>query len=119
MTYTGSELPSYIEHKNAVEVSAYQTPLVFTPYKPTPPQEMDAHEERDEWRPLAVEAIGNGEERVGGIGRGHMQSLSNVSVSSLGSGGLGSPGMSPALSPTVGAGRLSRQSEVSRDNTGG
>jgi hypothetical protein len=104
-----AELPNYREYKdnNAVEVSDFSSPLVFTSYQPTHPVEMDATEEaQDQWRPLNL-GFGAGTQSPA------MTSPSRFSEVSLAS----SPGSLPVETAVAGrSSRQSRQSDVSRDS---
>ncbi|KAL2064700.1 hypothetical protein VTL71DRAFT_3838 [Oculimacula yallundae] len=123
-----NELPSYQDAKyndpHAVEVSAYQEPLQFAPYRMQSnrePAEMDAHgsemaEERDQWRPLSPEigvGLGLGSSPRMRTERTGSPRFSEVSRDS----GTVSPslieGEGTPKSPN--SARLSRQSEVSRE----
>lgn len=114
----GAELPVYQEYKDphAVEVSAYQTPLVFAPYQPTHtgPVEMDAEEAQDELGALGA-GTGAGPQSTSPAmnSPSRLSEVSMASSSSPRAPGLGSPTLPGAV-----PGRTSRQSDVSRDSTG-
>lgn len=101
---------------NAVEVSAYQEPLAFTPYQmqTRQPQEMDAEEERDQWRPLSESSVGGlgvkGTPQQGPHGSPRVSEVSRESVGSavglgIGESVAGSPkiGSEGVVSPQVGS----------------
>lgn len=121
-----NELPSYQDSKyndpHAVEVSAYQEPLAFAPYRMqgagvNEPAEMDADvhmnvngEERDQWRPLSGESglgLGMGRDTPGQTDSPRFSEISRESAGTA-SPVLGQGGRSPDPA------RMSRQSEVSR-----
>lgn len=106
-----NELPTYQDSKDhtAVEVSAYQQPLVFTQYSPhvtanLHPQELYAGEEHDRF-PDVMPAP-SPSPRMGNPNR--------VSEMSYDAGG--SPNLEPSTPVTLGGGRQSRQSDVSRSS---
>ncbi|KUJ19086.1 uncharacterized protein LY89DRAFT_731509 [Mollisia scopiformis] len=109
-----NELPTYQDAKdqNAVEVSAYQQPLVFSHYQPSVPAnlhpaEMYAGEENDRFVTMP-DAVPERSPRVGSPGR-----FSEMSYNTG-----GSPSLEP-MTPLTPGGRHSRQSEVSRTSVGG
>lgn len=112
-----NELPTYQDAKdrNAVEVSAYQQPLVFSQYQPSVPGnlhpvELYSGEDQDRFTPMP-EVV---PERSPALGRVSPSRFSETSYNT----GARSPSLEP-MTPLTPGGRHSRQSDVSRGSVGG
>ncbi|CZR61606.1 uncharacterized protein PAC_11503 [Phialocephala subalpina] len=111
-----NELPTYQDSKGhtAVEVSAYQQPLVFSQYRPhvaanLHPQELYAGEEHGRFPDVILAPSPSL----------RMRDSSRFSEMSYTGSGGGSPNLEPLTPLMPGGGRQSRQSEVSRSSVGG
>lgn len=108
-----NELPTYqeVKDRNAVEVSAYQQPLVFSQYQPSVPAnlhpvELYSGEDQDRFMPMP-EVV---PERSPALGRASPSRFSEASHNRT-------PSLE-AMTPLTPGGRQSRQSDVSRGSVG-